>query len=77
LNAPVIARVRTRLDGTAGGRTPGGFDPHQPADEIGLIILGLAMMGWLTWLSFHIHRRIFSQDRSVQKTEEALPVSDS
>lgn len=47
------------------------------ADRIGLIVLGLAMMGWLTWLAFHIHRRIFSQDRSVKKREEALPVSDS
>jgi hypothetical protein len=47
------------------------------ADRIGLIVLGLAMMGWLTWLAFHIYSRIFSQDRSVNKREETLAVSGS
>jgi len=47
------------------------------ADRIGLIVLGLAMIGWLTWLAFHIHSRIFSQDRSVKKREDTIPVAVS
>lgn len=46
------------------------------ADQVGLVILGLAMSGWLMWLAFHIHHRIFSQDRSAKRIEKTLPVSD-
>jgi hypothetical protein len=35
------------------------------------------MMGWLTWLAFHIHKRIFSQNRSLKKREEALLMAAS
>lgn len=45
------------------------------ADRIGLIVLGLAMIGMLTWLAFRLHKRLFSQDRCVKKREETGPVS--
>jgi len=45
------------------------------ADRIGLIVLGLAMIGMLTWLAFRIHKRLFSQDRCVKKRAETVPAS--
>lgn len=48
-----------------------------PADRIGLIILGLAMVGWLIWLALRVDRRISHHDHFVKETEETFSVSDS
>lgn len=56
----------------------GLLDPtHTTADRIGLAILGLAMVGLLTWFAMRVHNRTTYPDRSAKETKETISISNS
>ena len=49
---------------------------HTLADRVALIVLALAMAGFLTWFAFRVRRRVARHDRTAKETEATFSVSN-